>query len=221
MIGEKLWEDTMPPIRILIADDHAIVRHGLRLILREIPDFEVVAEASNGEDAHSMVFDAVPHVALLDWKMRIMDGFEAARRIRRDMASTKTLILSGAAFEDQLFEQLDAVDGFLHKDTNAMNLAHAIRTVASGQRYLGPLITQALMQRTAKLPATDRPPKLSRREAQVLKLMATPMTYREIANELIIAENTVQTYVKRLFIKLNQPNRTQAVLAGMRYGLLG
>ena len=210
----------MPPIRILIAERHAIVRHGLRLVLRQIPDFEVVAEASNGDDAHSMVFDTVPHVALLDWQMPVMDGFEAARRIRRDMASTKTLILSGAAFEDRLFEQLEAVDGFIHKDTSAMNLAHAIRTVASGQRYLGPLITQALMQRSAKLPAKVTVPQLSRRETEVLMLMATPMTYREIADELVITENTVHTYVKRLFAKLDQPNRTQVVLAAMRHGLL-
>ena len=210
----------MSPIRILIADDHAIVRHGLRLVLRQIPDFEIVAEASRGDDAHSMVFDTVPHVALLDWKMPVMDGFEAARLIRRDMASVKTLILSGAPMEDDLFERLEAVNGFIHKDTNATNLAHAIRTVASGQRYLGPLITQALMQRSTSMPKSPTMPKLSRRETEVLKLMATPMTYRDIADQLVITENTVQTYVKRILAKLNQPNRTQAVLAAMRHGLL-
>jgi len=115
---------------------------------------------------------------------------------------------------------LEAVDGFIHKDTNAMNLAHAIRTVASGQRYLGPLITQALIQRSAKLSTQAHVPQLSRRDTEVLMLMATPMTYREIGDQLVITENTVHTYVKRLFAKLNQSNRTQAVLAAMRHGLL-
>ncbi|HFC13040.1 MAG TPA: response regulator transcription factor [Anaerolineae bacterium] len=210
----------MHRIRILIADDHAIVRHGLRLVLNQVRDFEVVGEAINGKDAYNMVFDSVPHIALLDWKMPVMDGFEAARLIRRDMASTKTLILSGAALEAQLFERLEAVDGFIHKDCDSKNLIHAIRAVASGQAYLGPMITQALMQRSAIRPKPTSLPKLSSRELQVLKLMATPLTYREIANKLIITENTVHTYVKRILTKLEQPNRTQAVLSAMRLGFI-
>lgn len=211
---------TSLPIRILIADDHDIVRHGLRLVLSQIDDFEVVAEASNGEDAYNLASDTVPDVALLDWKMPVMDGFTAAQLIKRHATPTKTLILSGAPIETHLFERLDTVHGFIHKDTNSTNLAHAIRTVASGQRYLGPLIAQALIQHSLNVSQPVAAPSLSQRELQVLQLMATPVTYREMAAQLMIGESTVHTYVKRILAKLEQPNRTQAVLAALRTGLI-
>ncbi|MCO5190401.1 MAG: response regulator transcription factor [Anaerolineae bacterium] len=211
----------MSPIRILIADDHAVVRRGLILVLRQQADFEIVGEARNGEEAYSMVFDVVPDVALLDWKMPQMDGITAARNIRRDMALTKTLILSGAPLDDDLFDALGEINGFVHKDISPENLAHAIRVVASGKRYLGPLITQELIQRSLRPveKASDRP-QLSPRELEVLQLMATPATYREIADELMIGETTVRTHVKRIMIKLDQPNRTQTVIAGLRLNLI-
>lgn len=211
----------MSPIRILIADDHAVVRRGLALVLRQQPDFEIVGEACDGQEAYSMVFDAVPDVALLDWKMPRMDGITAARNIRRDMATTRTLILSGAPLDDDLFEALGDINGFVHKDISPDNLAHAIRVVAGGQRYLGPLITQELIQRSLR-PAAEvvNRPKLSPRELEVLRLMATPATYREIADELTIGETTVRTHVKRIMIKLDQPNRTQTVIAALRHNLI-
>ncbi|MCO5192802.1 MAG: response regulator transcription factor [Anaerolineae bacterium] len=211
----------MSPIRILIADDHAVVRRGLILVLRQQADFEIVGEARNGEEAYSMVFDVVPDVALLDWKMPQMDGITAARNIRRDMALTKTLILSGAPLDDDLFDALGEINGFVHKDISPENLAHAIRVVASGKRYLGPLITQELIQRSLRTveKVSDRP-QLSPRELEVLQLMATPATYREIADELMIGETTVRTHVKRIMIKLDQPNRTQTVIAGLRLNLI-
>lgn len=211
----------MSPIRILIADDHAVVRRGLILVLRQQADFEIVGEARNGEEAYSMVFDVVPDVALLDWKMPQMDGITAARNIRRDMALTKTLILSGAPLDDDLFDALGEINGFVHKDISPENLAHAIRVVASGKRYLGPLITQELIQRSLRTveKVSDRP-QLSPRELEVLQLMATPATYREIADELVIGETTVRTHVKRIMIKLDQPNRTQTVIAGLRLNLI-
>jgi NarL family two-component system response regulator LiaR len=211
----------MTPIRILIADDHAVVRRGLVLVLRQQPDFEIVGEARNGEEAYNMVFDAVPDVALLDWKMPKMDGITAARNIRRDMATTRTLILSGAPLDEDLFEALGEINGFVHKDISPDNLAHAIRVVASGQRYLGPLVTQELIQRSLRPVGQEViRPKLSPRELEVLNLMATPATYREIADELMIGETTVRTHVKRIMIKLDQPNRTQTVIAGLRLNLI-
>ncbi len=210
----------MNKIRILIADDHAVVRHGLRLVLRQIDDFEVVAEAGNGEDAYNMIFDTVPDVALLDWKMPRIDGIEAAKLIRRDMSSTKVLILSGAPIDDNVLDYLDHIDGFIHKDTNAINLAHAIRAVANGERFLGALMTQALIQHSLRQHEMTVRPNLSKRETEVLTLMATPLTYREMAEQLILAETTIHTYVKRILSKLDQPNRTQAVIAAMRSGLI-
>lgn len=190
-------------------------------MLRQQADFEIVGEARNGEEAYSMVFDVVPDVALLDWKMPQMDGITAARNIRRDMALTKTLILSGAPLDDDLFDALGEINGFVHKDISPENLAHAIRVVASGKRYLGPLITQELIQRSLRTveKVSDRP-QLSPRELEVLQLMATPATYREIADELVIGETTVRTHVKRIMIKLDQPNRTQTVIAGLRLNLI-
>lgn len=205
-------------IRILIADDHVVVRRGLALVLQQEPDFEVVGEAKNGQDAYNQIFDSVPHVVLLDYKMPVWDGFVAAQHIRRDMASAKVLLITGMPLTDEMFAQLDDVHGFVLKEISPANLAHAIRAIVSGQRYFGPLVTQALLRRRQTVEV--HPPKLSSRELEVLRLMATPATYREIAAQLIIAESTVQTYVRRILKKLEQSKRTQAVLKAMEYGLL-
>jgi DNA-binding NarL/FixJ family response regulator len=210
----------MSVIRILLADDHAVVRRGLALVLRQEPDFAIVGEAQDGEAAYNMVFDRVPDVVLLDWKMPRMDGLTAARLIKRDLATAKTLILSGAPVEEDVLDALDFIDGFVHKDTTPTNLAHAIRTVASGQRYLGPDVTQALIQRSRRPAPPAATVALSPRELEVLNLMATPATYSDIADQLAIGETTVRTYVKRIMHKLAQPNRTQAVIAALRHGLI-
>ncbi len=205
-------------IRILIADDHAVVRRGLALVLQQEPDFEIVGEAKNGQDAYNQIFDSVPHVVLLDYKMPVWDGFVAAQHIRRDMASAKVLIISGFPLTDEIFDQLNGVHGFVLKDISPANLAHAIRAIVSGQRYFGPQVTQALLQRRRRVSVEK--PSLSPRELEVLRLMATSATYREIATQLIIAESTVHTYVRRILKKLDQSKRTQAVLKAMEHGLL-
>lgn len=208
----------MKKIRILIADDHAVVRRGLALVLKQEPDFEIVGEAHDGQDAYNRIFDLVPDIALLDYKMPHWDGFTAAKQIRRDMASVRVIILSGAPLEDEIFDRLDDVHGYVHKEISPANLARAIRAVASGERYFDPSITQALLkQRTT---SSKKAVSLSPRELEVLQLMATPATYRDIAEELIVAESTVHTYVRRILKKLDQPNRTQAVLFANRSGLL-
>lgn len=211
-------------IRILLADDHEVVRRGLSLVLRQELDFEIVGEAENGAEAVSMVFDLVPDLALLDWKMPQMDGLQAAREIKKNMASVRTMILSGAAVETAVLDALDdGVDGFVHKDISPRQLAHAIRVVAGGKSYLGPEVTQALISRshTANQLTNHLPhPALSPREMEVLNLMATPATYREIGEQLYIGEETVRTYAKRIFTKLDQPNRTQAVIMAIRAGLI-
>ena len=211
-------------IRILLADDHEVVRRGLSLVLRQEPDFEIVGEAENGAEAVSIVFDLVPDLALLDWKMPQMDGLQAAREIKKNLATVRTMILSGAAVETAVLDALDdGVDGFVHKDISPRQLAHAIRVVASGKSYLGPEVTQALINRsqtTNQLNNHLPRPALSPREMEVLNLMATPATYREIGEQLYIGEETVRTYAKRLFTKLDQPNRTQAVIMAIRVGLI-
>jgi len=212
-------------IRILIADDHEVVRRGLSLMLRQEPDFEVVGDAQDGQEAVELTAVLSPTVVLLDWKMPRMDGLQAARAIKTAHPSIRTLMLSGAVIETAVLDSLDnGVDGHIHKDSSPSDLAHAIRIVASGRPHLGPEITQALIARSRQLTAEqDKPAKmvpLSDRETEVLKLMATPATYRQIGEQLFISEETVRTYVKRIMKKLGQPNRTQAVIAGLRAGII-
>ena len=207
-------------IRILIADDHAIVRHGLALSLKQEPDFEVIAELADGEAAYASACKLLPDIVLLDYKMPRMDGFESADKIRQSQPALKIIILSGAPLEDDIFDQLDNVDGYVHKEISPANLSQAIRTVASGERYFGPLISQAILNRKrAKVNQKDVP-SLSQRELEVLQLMATPATYREIAAQLNVADSTVHTYVRRILEKLDASKRTHAVLKGVELGLI-
>ncbi|MCB9431319.1 MAG: response regulator transcription factor [Ardenticatenaceae bacterium] len=209
-------------IRILIVDDHAVVRRGLALVLRQEPDFEVVGEAEDGQTAVSLTQTLHPHVVVMDWKMPHLSGIEAAKAIKQGNKKIQTLLLSGAAVETAVLDALESgVDGFVHKDITPAGLAHAIRTVASGRRYLGPEVTQALIARSRQ-PYTLSPEAiaLSAREQEILALMATPATYRDMAAQLSLSEATIHTYVKRILSKLDQPNRTQAVIAALRLNLI-
>ena len=211
----------MEMVRILVADDHGVVRRGLILVLRQEPDFEVVAEARDGEEAVALVASTGPDVALLDWKMPRLDGLQAAAQIRAQAPDVRTLILSGAPVEAAALDALEeGVDGFVHKDVSPAGLVHAIRQVAAGKRYLGPEITEALLERSHQGQVVEESEALSPRELEVLEMMATVATYKEIAAALQIGESTVHTYVRRIFTKLNQPNRTQAVIAALRMGLI-
>lgn len=212
----------MSDIRIIIADDHAVVRQGLMLVLGQEPDLAVVGEARDGAEAVALAAEMEPHLVLLDWKMPRLDGLQAARQIKKNQAEVRTLLLSGAPVETAVLDSLDqGVDGFVHKDISPAGLAHAIHIVAGGQRYLGPEITQVLLERSRQQPvAASEAVALSPRELEVLQLMATPATYKEMAAQLSIGETTIHTHVKRIFAKLNQPNRTQAVIAALRLGLV-
>ena len=153
-----------------------------------------------------------------------LDGVSAAKAVRRQTDKTRVLMLSGAPVEAAVLDALDqGVDGFVHKDISPTDLAHAIRVVNAGKPYLGPLVTQALIERGQRrqIPADQtKKPALSRRELQILDLMATPATYRQIGESLHISEETVRTYAKRILSKLEQPNRTQAVITAIRAGLI-
>jgi NarL family two-component system response regulator LiaR len=209
----------METIRILIADDHEVVRKGLALVLGQEPGFEVIWEATNGREALERAKELKPDLVLLDWKMPEMDGLNAAAAIRRDAPGARTLLLSGAPIDHAALDALDnGVDGFVHKDIAPNALAHAIRTVAKGKSFLGPEITQALIERAQGGEA--QAVQLSPREMDVLELMATAATYREIGEQLFIGEETVRTHAKNILAKLDQPNRTQAVIAALRAGLI-
>jgi len=206
----------MTNIRILICDDHEVVRKGLALVLRQEPDFEVIGEAQNGNEALAKASDLQPDLLLLDWKMPGTDGITTARTIRQRTPGIRILVLSGAPVEDAVLDSLDAgVDGFVHKAISPSNLALAIRVVAGGQPYLDPEVTQTLLRR-ANVGSYQEQVALTPREMDVLRLMATPATYSQIGETLSISEETVRTHAKNILTKLKQPNRTQAVIAGLR-----
>ncbi|MFN2121933.1 MAG: response regulator [Candidatus Promineifilaceae bacterium] len=210
-------------IRLLIADDHEVVRRGLVLLLRQENDLDVVGEARDGSEAVTMAIELQPDVVLIDWKMPRQDGLSAAREIKEYVPTARCLMLSGAALDTAVFDALDqGIDGFVNKDVSPSELVLAIRTVAQGKNYLGPEISRGLIERSRRpsKSASGERPSLSAREQEVLQLMATPLTYREIGRQLHIGEETVRTYAKRILAKLDQPNRTQAVVAGLRYGLI-
>lgn len=208
----------MSEIRILIADDHEVVRHGLTLMLNLEPGFRVVGEAQTGTHAIAEVDRLRPNVALLDLKMPEMDGGTAAAQIKLRFPDTRVIILSGAEINDEVFDALEkGIEGYLLKEVGPDELVHAIRTVVEGKRYIHPAVTQALLERRDARPA---PPLLSPRELEVMRLLATTDTYREIAQKLFISEETVRTHVKSILAKLGQPNQKQAVLAAVRLGLI-
>lgn len=213
-------------IRILLADDHDIVRKGLTLVLQQEPDFEVVGEARDGIEALERAQALCPDVILLDLKMPNMGGEATAREMRRQCPQARILILSGADLDEGVLDVLEAgVDGYMPKDVSPSELARAIRTVAEGKPYIHAGVTRTLLHRRASAsppaaPPVERGVPLSPREMDVLRLLPTPATYREIGLRLSISEETVRSHVKSILAKLDQPNRAQAVMAAVRSGLI-
>lgn len=221
----------MSELTILIADDHEVVRRGLAMVLRLEEGFRVVGEACNGVQAITEADRLNPDIVLLDLKMPEMDGHMAAGYIKSRHPQSRVILLSGAEIDDDVFDALESgVDGYVSKEVSPQELAHAIRIVASGERYIHVSVTNALLKRVHTQPASEissiahdataEKPHLSSREMDVLKLMATPLTYREIGEKLYIGEETVRTHVKSILAKMGQPNRTQAVVESVRLGLI-
>ena len=213
----------MPPaIRILIADDHEVVRKGLAMVLRLEPGFEVGGEAKDGAEAVRQAQALCPDVLLLDLKMPALSGNAVARQVRAHCPQTRILILSGAEIDEAVLDAIETVDGYVIKEVSPDELARAIRHVAAGGRYVHAAVTVALQDRLGaqlSLPASLRV-SLSPRELEVLRLMATAATYREIGQKLFISEETVRSHAKNIFAKLDQPNRTQAVVAAVKLRLI-
>ncbi len=209
----------MNPIRLLIVDDHAIVRQGLRAIIRVTPDMELVGEADNGRTALDLATKLAPDVVLMDLVMPDLDGVTAIGLMKRDRQAVRIIALTTFVEADLVLGAVQAgADGYLLKDVDVQELTRAIRTVHAGQPYLHPEATRHLLQATAH--PEPAPERLTGREQAVLTLVARGLTNRQIADTLAISEKTVSVHVSNMLSKLGLASRTQAALYAVRIGLI-
>ena len=215
-------------IRVLIADDQALVRAGFKMILEAEPDIEVVGEAEDGVEAVDLIKRLKPDVALMDIRMPRLNGLEATRQITNGAGdvATRVLVLTTFDLNEYVYEALRAgASGFLLKDVPSEQLVAGIHVVARGEALLAPSITRRLIEEFAKNQPVERAtPKeveeLTAREMEVFKLIARGMSNAEVAAELIVSETTVKTHVARILMKLHLRDRVQAVVVAYESGLI-
>lgn len=208
-------------IRVLIADDHAVVRQGLKTYLQLIDGIDVVGEAADGSEAIERVRDLVPDVVLMDLVMPRVGGIEAIREIRAVSPSTKVLVLTSFTEDEKVFAAVKAgAAGYLLKDVQPDDLAEAVRVVHRGEALLHPSIAARLMQEFASTAERNTPDALTEREMDVLRQLARGQSNKEIALELGVAEKTVKTHVSNILQKLHLADRTQAALYAVRERLV-
>lgn len=206
------------PIRVLLADDHSVVRQGLRMFLVLDSELEVVAEAANGAEAVRLANELKPDVVLMDLLMPEMDGIEATATIRRQLPDTEVIALTSVLEDEKVFGAIRAgAIGYLLKDTEADELCRAIKAAAAGQVQLSPQAAARLMR---EVRPPDSPDDLTPRETEVLRLLARGLANKEIARDLSIGEKTVKTHVSNILSKLGVLSRTQAALYAVRAGLV-
>ncbi|MFN2229835.1 MAG: response regulator [Anaerolineae bacterium] len=209
------------PIQVLIVDDHAIVRKGIRALLAEVDCIQVVGEAGNGQDAITLAEDLNPDVILMDLVMPELDGIEAIRQITSHREQARILVLTSFASDDKVFPAIKAgALGYLLKDSEPADLLQAIQQVHRGEPSLHPIIASKVlqeMQRPSRRPPTPDP--LTDRELQVLRLVAKGLGNQEIAEQLVVTEATVRSHVSNILHKLHLANRVQATLYALQEGL--
>lgn len=207
------------PIRILIVDDHAVVRKGLAMVLRLEAGLEVVGEAENGRVGLEAAKSLQPDIVLVDLVMPEMDGQEMALALRKSDPQIKIMMLTGTEVDDRVFDLIAAgIEGYVLKNIEPAELMHGIHAVVHGEAYLHPDVMKKVAGRLQ--PQQTVPVSLTPREMEILEYMSTPNTYKQIANKLSIGEETVRSHAKNILEKLKQPNRAQAVLAAMKMGLI-
>jgi DNA-binding NarL/FixJ family response regulator len=222
-------------IRVLIADDQAMVREGFSILLNAQPDIDVVGEAADGRQAISKVTELRPDVVLMDVRMPVLNGLEATRAIVGNKGGgepataeprPKVLVLTTFDLDEYVYEALRAGgSGFLLKDASGRALAEAVRVVAAGDALLAPSVTRRLIAEFARLgppkgPSRKRLGELTERETEVLALVARGLSNAEIAGRLVVAEQTVKTHVGRILVKLDLRDRTQAAVFAFETGLV-
>ena len=205
-------------IRILVADDHGVVRQGLRMYLALDPELEVVGEATNGAEALRLTHELEPDVVLMDLLMPVMDGIAAIEAIRSELPQVEVIALTSVLEDSAIYSAMRAgAIGYLLKDTQADELCWAIKAAAAGQVQMSPQVAARLLR---EVPGPQHPEPLTERETEVLRQLAFGKSNKEIAVELVIAEKTVRTHVSNILAKLAVTSRTQAALYAVRSGLV-
>lgn len=214
---------TQLPIRVLIVDDHGIVRKGTRALLDRIPDFTVVGEAGNGKEAVAQAKELQPDVILMDLMMPEMDGIEAIGLITATQPNSRILALTSFAADDKVFPAIKAgALGYMLKDADPEDLIQAIRQVHRDEPSLHPSIARKVLQelgRPQTTPPSPGPDPLTERELEVLQLVAKGLSNQQMAEQLTVAEVTIRTHVSNILSKLHLANRVQATLYALREGL--
>jgi two-component system NarL family response regulator len=218
--------DTEETIRVIIADDHALFRRGLMMVLEEEDDIEVVAEAANGREVVELARELAPDVVVMDVRMPQVDGIAATRAILEAVPAAMVLVLTVSDDEDDLFEAMKAgAAGYLLKEISTEEVGQAVRSVTRGQRLVTPSLATKLISEFATISrrAAERrvdAPQLTARELEVLKHVSDGSSNREIGSRLGISENTVKNHVRNILEKLRLHTRMEAVLYAMRENLL-
>lgn len=208
-------------IRVLVVDDHEIVREGLRTILAMESDIELIGEAKDGVEAVEKALALLPDVILIDLVMPRKDGIQAIREIKAQMPEVRILVLTSFAEDSHVFPAIEAgALGFMLKDTTSATLIQAIHIVYRDEPSLHPTVARKLMAaRSKKAQIDEQVEPLTNREQQILALLAKGLTNQSIADQLVLSELTVRTHVSNILAKLNLENRTQAALYALRHGM--
>jgi DNA-binding NarL/FixJ family response regulator len=206
------------PIRVLLVDDHWVVRQGLRMFLERDPAFAVVGEAEDGAAGVRLAAELKPDVVLMDLLMPVMDGIEAIGAIRRDVPGVEVLALTSVLEDDLVVRAVRAgAAGYVLKDTHGEELKEAVRAAAQGRVYLSPRAAERLLREMRTPDARDA---LTSRETEVLRLLALGLANKEISRDLQIGQGTVKTHVSNILAKLGVQSRTQAALQAVNMGLV-
>jgi NarL family two-component system response regulator LiaR len=220
MTGKGAAAASERPIRVLVVDDQTIVRKGIRALLAEVADITVVGEASNGQEAVDQAQALAPDVILLDLAMPVMNGIEAIRQITARQAGARILVLTSFTSDDKVFPAIKSgALGYLLKDSEPADLVRAIEQVSCGEPALHPSIALQLLKELRRPVQSAPPPNaLTARETEVLRLVATGMSNREIGEQLTTTEATIKSHVSSILSKLHVANRVQATLYALQEG---